>query len=285
MSFTSRVFLLAFGLAQALAQTGQSASATGSGMKSTAGPAPTGSASSSDGPPSYSPAMMAAIHGGNMEIAGTSLIVMVGVVAAVLMYRIAISSIRGIRRVSSMESEKQIYWRQPTRWYAILKKHIIYAPIVSFNNRSRAGLARFLSAAKLPTRFQSIFVTVLVLANIIYCIVGIEWNMVGTTQMIVHLQYRTGSIAVANLLPIVLFAGRNNPLVVLLNIPYENFNLLHKCLGRIVAAEAIAHMSCFFAADVARGGWPAVAKAFTYYGYPPQTGLIVSLQLDIHECC
>ncbi len=36
-------------------------------------------------------------------------------------------------------------------------------------------------------------------------------------------------------------AGRNNPLIALLGMSFDSFNLLHRWFGRIVVLEALAH--------------------------------------------
>lgn len=43
------------------------------------------------------------------------------------------------------------------------------------------------------------------------------------------------------MIPLVILAGRNNPLIGLLNISFDNFNLVHRWFGRIVVLQALAH--------------------------------------------
>jgi hypothetical protein len=38
-----------------------------------------------------------------------------------------------------------------------------------------------------------------------------------------------------------LFAGRNNPLIGLLGISFDTFNLAHRLMGRVVILESLAH--------------------------------------------
>ncbi len=60
-------------------------------------------------------------------------------------------------------------------------------------------------------------------------------------NLLQHLGNRAGTLAVVNLIPLVLLAGRNNPLISLLNISYDSFNLMHRWFGHIVVALAITH--------------------------------------------
>lgn len=55
-------------------------------------------------------------------------------------------------------------------------------------------------------------------------------------------------------MPLVLLAGRNNPLIGLLGISFDTFNLLHRLFGRIVVIEAVTHTLAFLAGS----GWGAV---------------------------
>lgn len=262
------ILLLFLAFTSAIAADGNS----GSGSPNPS-PAPPGSPSG--GQPSQED-IMEAMNLGNSELAKTSLLILVAIVAALLLYRILISSIQGVRRISTMESQKQSYWAQPTKWYAYIKKTIVYAPLFRTRHHSEMTLMKGWTVGYLPTRFQSIFITILIVSNIIYSCIGIEWDVAGTSDMLFHLRNRTGTIAVSNMIPMILLAGRNNPLLFLLNIPYDSFNMMHRWLGRIIVVEALAHTVCFTARVVAKGGWSAVAHSFILFGDAPQTGLIVS---------
>uniref|UniRef100_A0A093VD47 ferric-chelate reductase (NADPH) n=1 Tax=Talaromyces marneffei PM1 TaxID=1077442 RepID=A0A093VD47_TALMA len=65
----------------------------------------------------------------------------------------------------------------------------------------------------------------------------------------------TGTLAIVNLVPLVITAGRNNPLILVLRVPFDAFNLVHRWLGRIVVAEAVAHT---MAVLVRVGGWDTI---------------------------
>jgi hypothetical protein len=52
-------------------------------------------------------------------------------------------------------------------------------------------------------------------------------------------------------------AGRNNPLIKLLGITFDTFNLLHRWFGRIVLLEALAHTFAYLASSAATKGWGA----------------------------
>jgi predicted ferric reductase len=72
---------------------------------------------------------------------------------------------------------------------------------------------------------------------------------------------RTGFLAIMNMLPLFLLAGRNNPLIRLTGITFDTYNLIHRWLGRIVVVEAIIHGVAWMVNKVAKGGWKAVAMS------------------------
>ena len=266
-------------LVQVIAENGSSG-ATPSSSPSSSDEAHTKANSSSpqtgsSGPSQYNPVEQAAMQAGNMQFGELTLIVLASVAAAFLLYRIAISTVRSARVLSCVESDRQTYWRQSVGWFAQIKRHLLYAPLFRTCHQAEMQLVKGWSLGVLPTRFQSLFLVLLIAMNIVYCVVGIEWNSVGSTVMLGHLRNRTGTIAVVNMVPLVLLAGRNNPLIPLLNIPYGSFNMVHRWLGRIVAAESVVHTSCFIASKVYTGGWGAVSQSFMAFGQVPQTGLIV----------
>lgn len=50
-------------------------------------------------------------------------------------------------------------------------------------------------------------------------------------------------------------AGRNNPLIIWLNVSFDTFNLIHRWLGRIVILEAITHTLAFWIGSASNKGW------------------------------
>jgi hypothetical protein len=79
------------------------------------------------------------------------------------------------------------------------------------------------------------------------------------------------------MVPLFLMAGRNNPLIKLLGLSFDTFNLLHRWLGRIVALEAVAHTLAFLVSNAHTNGW---GKAFNTAVTVPYMmwGLVVSRQ-------
>jgi hypothetical protein len=66
-------------------------------------------------------------------------------------------------------------------------------------------------------------------------------------------------------------AGRNNPLIKLLGISFDTFNLYHRWLGRIVSLEAVVHTFAHLANHTHTRGWkagiqPALSGPYISYG-------------------
>ena len=57
-------------------------------------------------------------------------------------------------------------------------------------------------------------------------------------------------MAVMNMIPLFLLAGRNNPVIKLTGISFDTMNLVHRWFGRIVILEALAHTICWIAVKV-----------------------------------
>jgi predicted ferric reductase len=169
-------------------------------------------------------------------------------VGVVLAYQIIQSSRRRSRLIASLNSEAHHYFSIPAQWYAVVKNHILYAPLLSWN------------LAKLPTRFQALFLTAVIGANAGLCCYDVPY---GDPELDVLgiLRSRTGTIAVANLIPIIVMSTVKNPLINILHISYDSLNLMHRWFGRIAIIEAALHTACHITSVVQQGGWASFAKS------------------------
>lgn len=85
----------------------------------------------------------------------------------------------------------------------------------------------------------------IVVMNVTLATYGIEWHG-SEVALLWHFRNRLGILALTNMIPLVLIAGRNNPLIFFTRISYNDFNLMHRWFGRLVIALAIAHGSVEF---------------------------------------
>ena len=189
------------------------------------------------------------------------MICLASIAVAIIAYRVIISSTRHIRALSCLNNSTQMYFREPDYRFAFLKQHLFYAPLFRKRHIVEMRLLKGWTIGVLPTRFQSIFLAGVIAMNVALCVIGIEWNQAGTTNMLNHLRNRSGTLAVVNMIPLTIMAGRNNPLIGMMNISFDSFNLVHRWFGRIVVIETIVHTIAWTTKSVNNGGWAAVAKA------------------------
>lgn len=204
-------------------------------------------------------------------------------------YRLLIVVVQHLRMVACFSNDTQRYFAVPSPRWAKLKSMIIYAPFFRTRHNREFQLSSAVNMGTLPSRFQSIFISAVVVTNVVLCVYGIPWSS-PRKQVLPVLRNRTGTISVANLIPMVLMAGRNNPLIPLLNVSFDSFNMMHRWLGRLVILEAICHTLCWMIAKVETGidsfpcsrvahtnrpaaGWSAVGASITHSNLI-MTGLI-----------
>jgi hypothetical protein len=141
----------------------------------------------------------------------------------------------------ALQDPAQSRFVQPNLLKAFLNRHIIHAPLFRHrHNREFRSLGRGLHFGTLPTRIEAVFLCSYVLLNAAFCVVWIRWPN-GLISCLNDLRDTSGTLAVGNLVPLVIIAGRNNPLIPLLGISFDTFNLVHRWIGRIILAEAILH--------------------------------------------
>jgi predicted ferric reductase len=86
-------------------------------------------------------------------------------------------------------------------------------------------------------------------------------------------------MAVFNLFPTIVFASRNNPLIPILQVPFDTFQLFHRWAARLFILEAIIHTSAWIANTRDVGGWKAVNEGLIdgNHGHSFAWGLVGTL--------
>ncbi|KAH8803265.1 metalloreductase [Xylogone sp. PMI_703] len=144
-----------------------------------------------------------------------------------------------IRFVSILDSEQQNYWAQDDSTWSRIKKHLLVAPLIRTRHHREFQLSTAMNMGTVPSRLQSLFLGTYVLTNIIYCCI-LDYHQ-SHAAILAEARGRTGHLAVVNMVPLFLFATRNDPLIPLLGISFDTFNLIHRWVGRLVIIESIAH--------------------------------------------
>lgn len=197
----------------------------------------------------------------NIEF-GKWMLVALGTFAGIpLIYRLVSVVYAQIRLMACLGLENQTYFSSHKHeWVSWLKINVIYSPFWKNRHNRELQISRALDIGTLPTRFESFFLIGYVVGNIVFSLHKIEWND-QTSAILGEIRNRTGVLATVNLVPLFLLAGRNNPLIQLMGISFDTYNLVHRWLGRIVVTEAFAHSACWAAAKVMAGGWKPVGAA------------------------
>lgn len=170
------------------------------------------------------------------------------IVAAFTLYQVVLFFVRYIRTVSSLGNETQRYFAVPNYWYARFKKSCLDAPLFRTRHHQEFKLSSAIGVGTLPSRLQTFFLVGYFAVNIVFCVWRIDYSSFskGASELL----SRTGIMAVINMIPLFLLAGRNNPIITLTGISFDTMNLMHRWFGRIVVLEAIAHTVCYMANKV-----------------------------------
>ncbi|CAI7573540.1 unnamed protein product [Penicillium discolor] len=146
---------------------------------------------------------------------------------------------------SSADKRQQAFWAQEqSAWWSNIKKYILYAPLGRKRHNRELQLSSAVNVGTLPSRLQTILVALYFASQVAYCIV-LDYSVNSKASLMAELRGRSGTLAVINMVPLFLLAGRNNPLITILHISFDTYNLLHRWLGRIVVLESVAHTAAW----------------------------------------
>jgi hypothetical protein len=191
------------------------------------------------------------------EVAWYALLAFGGLATLVFAWTTYFRLTRHLRRVLCLTAKQQSYFARPHHLLAKLRVHLLDAPLFSRRHNTELRLSRAVNVRTLPTRFQTLLILALLIMNVVLCVVAIPFDNTREGSLGRRMRHRFGVMAVANLVPLVLWSGRNNPLILLLGIPYDTFNLLHRWLGRIVVLEALGHVLAYCIPKAAEGIYPS----------------------------
>lgn len=172
------------------------------------------------------------------------LCVSIGCVAVVVFCgRVAQMSLAFLRQITSLTATRrqQTFWSiEGSPMWARIKKHLLYAPLGSKRHNREIQLSSAVNMGTIPSRFQTILLTLYIASQIAYCSL-LDYKVNHKAALVAELRGRSGVLAVLNMVPLFMLAGRNNPLIPLLHVSFDTYNLFHRWLGRIVVLEAITH--------------------------------------------
>jgi predicted ferric reductase len=166
-----------------------------------------------------------------------------------------------LRFISNLGTEgDQRYWQHNhTSFWPHLKRNLLYAPLFRLRHNREIQLSKAIAIGTLPSRFHTVLLGLYLASNLAYCLI-LDWTQPNQYAVIAELRGRSGILAAFNLLPTILFALRNNPLIPLLAVSYDTFNLLHRWCARMVILESIVHTGCFLINNISAGDVDGVSQ-------------------------
>ncbi|KAI9037795.1 ferric reductase family protein [Aspergillus affinis] len=147
------------------------------------------------------------------------------------------------RRQEALEKKDQSRFVRSSRLSAFVKKHILYAPLFTTRHSREFRLLDTFHMGVVPLRLETLLLLGYIALNLIFFFALIDW-WAEYSEMMYQLKYAGGHLAVMNSPALVLTAGRNNPLIWLLGLPFDTFNLMHRWIGRLMVAGGILHVIC-----------------------------------------
>lgn len=177
-----------------------------------------------------------------------------GLLLATLLYRWALMASAQVRHFLTMgrEADQRYFMHNHSEFWPKIKRHLLYAPLFGVRHNREFQLSASVSFGTLPSRFHTLLLLLYLASNIAYCL-AVDWSK-ESFAVIAELRGRTGVLAALNIIPTVLFALRNNPLIPILRVSYDTFNLLHRWCARVVVLESIIHTCMWAANNVQSGG-------------------------------
>ncbi|KAI9766980.1 MAG: hypothetical protein M1840_005938 [Geoglossum simile] len=152
------------------------------------------------------------------------------------------------------DSKQQQFWStNHAPLWPNLKIHFLYAPLWRKRHNREMRLSTAINMGTLPSRFHTTILLIYVFSNIAYsCILDYSQPR---SAVIAEFRGRTGVLALINMIPLVMLAGRNNPLIAILRVSFDTYNLLHRWMGRIVVAESLAHTLAWASNKILNSSW------------------------------
>ncbi|KAL4806220.1 ferric reductase NAD binding domain-containing protein [Aspergillus unguis] len=213
----------------------------------------------------------------------TPLFVLGGAFIALFFLRLITTIQHRRRRRAVLKSKDQLRYTRESSAMAWLKKHVLYAPLFS-TRHSREFRLLDQHMGTVPLRVETLLIGGYLAVNIAFFFSLVDWWQ-DYQELLYQLKYAAGHLAVMNLPGLLIAVGRNNPLIQMLGIQFDGFNLLHRWVGRLVVVAAIVHVACVAVGHIAQSGVEQTAHIFWHvpffiYG---MVAFIAFLLLLIHS--
>lgn len=154
--------------------------------------------------------------------------------------QISHSYLRLLTSLGASRRQQEYFSIEGSSVWTNVKKHILYAPLGRKRHNREIQLSTAVSVGTLPSRFQTILIILYVTSQVVYCLF-LDYKTNVKEALVAELRGRSGTLAVLNMVPLFVLAGRNNPLIPLLRLSFDTYNILHRWLGRLIVLESVVH--------------------------------------------
>lgn len=190
-------FLAILAFAKTIFAEGQAAASNATAAAAKAGGNATASTTASTAA-TAAKAVAAKANALNQDFYNYIFIVLASLIVALTIWRVGGESVKYIRTTTSLNNDTQSYFAVPSKRFASIKKHILYAPVFNKRHNREIQLSSAINVGTLPTRFQLFFLLAYFGTNVIFCVYSIAWDQPLST-VCRQLRNRTGILAVVNM--------------------------------------------------------------------------------------
>ncbi|KAH7016636.1 hypothetical protein B0J12DRAFT_551604, partial [Macrophomina phaseolina] len=157
---------------------------------------------------------------------------------------------------------EQNYYAKPNTYYAWFQRHLLYAPLfrsrkynsyaISKKNEQTGRNDVVLVLGSIPGRIQALYVLAYFGLSAFLCLFRVDWSDRDTAAK-ATLQH-SGTISTLNLIPLILLACRNNPMLGFCGISGYTRNTLHRWCGRLFVVGVLCHSLAYLLPQAWQGG-------------------------------
>ncbi|KAI1079689.1 ferric reductase like transmembrane component-domain-containing protein [Whalleya microplaca] len=199
------------------------------------------------------------------------------VVLSIRLFEIAWTKLRHVSAMSA-PADRQRYWKTSQwSWMPSLKKNLIYAPLWSKRHNREIKLSSAINIGTLPSRLHFIILMVYIVSNLVYML-HVDWKKENKYSIAAEIRGRSGTLSVVSMIPLIILAGRNNPLISMLKVSFDTYNLLHRWMGRAVIIEAVIHTIAWLYVAMAADGWDGMTRRLVHESFEA-SGMVGTITL------
>ncbi|KAL5002894.1 ferric reductase like transmembrane component-domain-containing protein [Aspergillus recurvatus] len=183
----------------------------------------------------------------------TPLFALAGGFLVLFVARFAIRIGHRLRLRAILNSNDQTKFIHRNGLIAWMNRHVFYAPLFGTRHSREFRIGRA-HMGTVPLRIETVILALYIAINLSFFVCLVDW-WEGYQEKLYQVKYAGGHLAVMNTPGLVLAAARNNPLIPLLGISFDTFNIFHRWVGRIIVVGAIVHMAAVIAGQIAERGF------------------------------